>query len=375
MVFLRCKLPLSIYDQRMMKMKIFAINPGTTSTKAALYEDRTELWSESVFYSHSELMKYKEPLDEEDMRYENILQILDSHGVSLSDIDAYAARGGLLHPLTSGAWVVNDAMIEDLRSGIYGIHASSLGAIILIRLARAAGGKPAYIVDPVCVDEMSEVAHISGIPDMPRKSIFHALNQRAVGYRVAESMGKKLSDCKFIIVHMGGGITIGAHYKGRVIDVNDALGAYGPMTPDRAGTVHAMDIVKRCFSGKYTEAEMRKMIIGHAGLAAHLGTNNFKEIADRAMSGEKKAALVSEAMAYQISCEIGSRAVAMRGETEAIILTGGMAHSSYLCGMIEKNVSWIAPVIRMPGEDEMQALCDGTYRVMSGEEEAKIYVR
>lgn len=355
--------------------KIFAINPGTTSTKVALYDNRTELWHESVFYSYQDLMRFNEPIDEEDLRYGNVREILQSHGVDLAEIDAYVARGGLLHPLTSGAWVINEDMVADLRSGIYGIHASSLGALIALRLAAAAGDKPAYIVDPVCVDELTDVAHVSGIPDMPRKSIFHALNQRAVGYRVAESMGKKLDECKYIIAHMGGGITVGAHYLGRVIDVNDALGGYGPMTPDRAGTVHAMDIVKRCFSGKYTESQMKKMIIGNAGLAAHLGTNDFKEIAARAMSGDDKAVLVVGALAYQISGEIGSRAAAMQGDIDAIILTGGLAYSDYLCSLIESRVSWIADVVRMPGEDELQALCDGTYRVLTGQEEAKVYAR
>ena len=355
--------------------KIFAINPGTTSTKVALNDNRTELWNESVFYSYRDLMRFNEPIDEEDLRYDHVRGMLQLHGADLSEIDAYVARGGLLHPLTSGAWVINEDMIADLRSGVYGIHASSLGALLALRLAIASGGKPAYIVDPVCVDEMTDVAHVSGIPDMPRKSIFHALNQRAVGYRLAESMGKKLDECKFIIAHMGGGITIGAHYLGKVIDVNDALGAYGPMTPDRAGTVHAMDIVKRCFSGKYTESQMKKMIIGNAGLAAHLGTNDFKDITKRAMSGEEKAILVVDALSYQIAGEIGSRAAAMRGEVDAIILTGGLAYSDYLCKLIESRVSWIANVVRMPGEDELQALCDGTYRVLTGQEEVKIYAR
>ncbi len=355
-------------------MKIFAINPGATSTKIALYENCTELWSESILYSQEELSKYNDPLEEENFRYEDILKALRSHNVNLPELDAVVGRGGLLHPLTGGAWVINDAMIADLRSGKYGIHSSSLGAILALRLERESGdNKPAYIVDPVCVDEMPPVAHISGIPDMPRKAIFHALNQRAVAYRIAERMGRPMDQCRFIVVHMGSGITVGAHCEGRVIDVNDALGGYGPMSPERAGTVHAIDIIKRCFSGKYTEAEMKKMIVGNGGLSAHLGTNDLKKIIDRINSGDEKAKLIVDALAYQIACEIGHRSVALLGKVDAIILTGGLAHSSYLCKLVEDRVSWIADIVRVPGEEELKALAEGVHRVLSGKEKANIY--
>ena len=354
-------------------MKIFAINPGAASTKIALYDDCTELWSESILYSKNYLLKYEGPLDEEEFRYRDILNALKSHNTLLSEIDAFAGRGGLLHPLTGGAWVINEAMISDLRSGKYGVHSSNLGAILAMRLQLEAGGRPSYIVDPVCVDEMLPIARVSGIPDMPRKSIFHALNQKAVAYRVAADMGRTVEECRFIVVHMGSGITVGAHCWGRVIDVNDALGGYGPMSPERAGTVHAMDIIRRCFSGIYTETEMAKMIIGNAGLTAHLGTNNLKEITERINSGDYKAKMIVDALAYQVACEIGHRSVALLGNVDAIILTGGLAYSSYLCRLIEDRVSWIADVVCIPGEEELRALSEGVWRVLSGKEKASVY--
>lgn len=354
-------------------MKIFAVNPGSASTKMALYDDCKELWSESIMYSKDELSKYNGPLEEEDFRYRDILSVLKSQNTILAEIDVFAGRGGLLHPLIGGTWKINDAMIEDLRSGKYGMHSSSLGAILARRLELEAGGRPAYIVDPVCVDELMPVARISGIPDMPRKSVFHALNQKAAARRVAAEMGMRIEECGFIVVHMGSGITVGAHSGGRVIDVNDALGGYGPMSPDRAGTVHAIDMINRCFSGRHTKDELEKMIIGNAGLAAHLGTNDLRKIENRIISGDTYAELITEALAYQVACEIGHRSVALAGRVDAIILTGGLAYSSYLCGLIEERVSWIAKVICLPGEDELKALSEGVYRVMSGVEKANIY--
>lgn len=354
-------------------MKIFAINPGTTSTKIALYEDCSEIWSETFIYQYDEIASFNELYEQEGFRYGDILKAIKQHNVNLSEVDVVVGRGGLLHPITSGTWIINEPMIADLRSNKYGVHASSLGAILALRLAKEAGGRPAYIVDPVCVDEMSAVAHISGIPDMPRKAIFHALNQRAVAYRVAEEIGKPINKCRFIVAHMGGGVSVGAHCEGRVIDVNDALGGYGPMSADRAGTVHAIDIIKRCFSGKYTETEMKKQIIGNAGLAAHLGTNDFKKITGMAKSGDEKAKLIVDAIAYQIAGEIGARSVAMFGRVDAIILTGGLSNSESFCELVTKRVSWIAKVVRVQGEDELKALAEGAYRVITGREEAHEY--
>lgn len=354
-------------------MRIFAINPGTTSTKIALYDDSVELWRENILYTREQLSVFETPEDEKDLRYDDVISALKKRGIKTNDLDALVGRGGLLHPLSGGAWIVNEAMISDLSSARYGSHACNLGAIIALKIAKEAGNKPAYIVDPVCVDEMIPVARISGIPDSPRRAIFHALNQRAVAYRVAAKINKKMKDCKFIVAHMGGGVTVGAHYLGKIIDVNNALGGYGPMTPERAGTVHAMDLIEKCFSGEYTKAQMRKMIIGDAGLFAHLGTMDFKYIAEKRASGDEKFNLIVEALAYQVACEIGNRSIAMKGEIDAIILTGGLAYSEYLCNLIEERVSWLAKVIVSPGEDELKSLCEGTYRVLSGQEEAKVY--
>lgn len=355
-------------------MKIFAINPGSTGMKAALYDDQNMIWSESAEYNQEDIDNYKESAEqEENFRFFNSVEILEKHGNKVFELSAVAGRGGLLRPMIGGAWIINEAMESDLRLCRYGRHASNFGGLIAKRISEKAGSIPAFIVDPVCVDEMSAVAHVSGIPDMPKRSIFHALNQKAVAYRVAKQMEKPIEECRFIVVHMGGGVTVGAHCEGRVIDVNNGLGGYGPMSLERAGTVHAGDLIKRCFSGKYSEKEIQRMIIGNAGVAAHLGTRDFRKIAEMVHAGDEKAKLVVEALAYQIAAEIGSRAVNLYGRVDAVILTGGLANSTYLCDLIKERVSWISEVIFVPGEDELRALAEGVYKVLTGEEEAHIY--
>ena len=355
-------------------MKIFAINPGTTGMKAALYEDAKLLWSESESYPQADVDSFKGSTEkEESFRFTNTINILKKRGTTISEISAIVARGGLLRAIPGGAWVITDAMVSDLRSGRYGSHASNFGALIAKRISDEAGGLPIYIVDPVCVDEMSDIAHVSGIPDLPRRPVFHALNQKAVAYRVSKQIGKPLDQCRFIVAHMGGGVTVGAHSAGKVIDVNNGLGGYGPMSLDRAGTVHAGDLIKRCFSGKYTQKEMERMIVGDAGVKAHLNESDFRIIVDRVLNGDEKAKLVVEALAYQIAAEIGSRATNLYGKVDAVILTGGLANSTYLCDLIKERVSWISEVIIVPGEDELRALAEAVYRVLSEEEEAHVY--
>lgn len=355
-------------------MRIFAINPGSTGMKTALYDGLDMVWSESESYRSEDIDSYKGSIEkEESFRFAGVLNTLERHGNDPKEFSAVVGRGGLLRPLRGGAWIITAAMIDDLRSARYGNHASNFGGLLAKRISDEAESVPALIIDPVCVDEMSEVARVSGIPDMPRRSIFHALNQKAVAYRVSRQIGKPLEECAFIVAHMGGGVTVGAHLSGRVIDVNNGLGGYGPFSMDRAGTVHAGDLIKRCFSGEYTCGEMERMIVGGAGVTAHLGTNDFKAVVDRVMAGDAKAGLVVEALAYQIAAEIGSKAVSLCGKVDAIILTGGLANSSYLCDLIKKRVSWISEVITVPGEDELRALAEGAYRVISGEEEAHIY--
>ena len=355
-------------------MKIFVINPGTTGMKAALYEDATKLWSDSESYLQSDIDLFKESTEkEESFRFANTIDILKKHGNNVFEISAVVARCGLLRPIPGGIWIITEDMISDLKSSRYGKHASNFGGLIAKRISDEAGGLPAYIVDPVCVDEMSSIAHVSGIPDLPRSSVFHALNQKAVAYRVSRQIKKPLDQCRFIVAHMGGGVTVGAHCDGMVIDVNNGLGGYGPMSLDRAGTVHAGDLIKRCFSGKYTQKEMERMIVGDAGVKAHLGESDFRIIVDRVFEGDEKAKLIVEALAYQIAAEIGSRATNLYGEVDAVILTGGLANSTYLCDLIKERVSWISEVITVPGEDELRALAEAAYKVLSEEEEAHVY--
>ena len=355
-------------------MKIFAINPGSTGMKAALYEDLEMIWSESVEYDQEDIGRCKGSSEiEEDFRFTNSIKILENHGNNLSELSAVVGRGGLLRPIRGGAWIINEAMAEDLRSCRYGRHASNFGGLIAMRISEKAGSIPAFIVDPVCVDEMSEVAHVSGMPDLPKRPIFHALNQKAVAYRVARKMEKDPDQCRFIVAHMGGGVTVGAHCEGKVIDVNNGLGGYGPMSLERAGTVHAWDLIDLCFSGNYSRKEIERMVVGDAGVAAHLGTRDFRKIIERIHAGDEKAKLIVEALAYQIAAEIGSRAVNLNGIVDAVILTGGLANSEYLCDLIKERVSWISEVIRVPGEDELRALAEGAYKVLSREEEAHVY--
>lgn len=354
-------------------MKIFAVNPGSTSTKVALFDDDKELWSESESYPVEVIAQSKNMAEKIEFRYLKILQMLERHNTRVGDIDAFAGRGGLLRPVESGAWIVNDDMLEDIYSEAYGVHASNLGAPLARRLAQEAGGKPAYIVDPVVVDERVPEASISGVPELPFRSIFHALNQRAVAHRVAVQLGKPYEECSFVIAHLGGGVSVGAHRRGRVIDVNQALGGTGPMSPERAGTVPAQGLIDMCFSGKLTKAEINRKITGQGGLTAHLGTNDFREVMKMAGNGDEKAGLIFEALCHQIAKEIGSMATVLRGELDAVVITGGLAHSEELCSGIGERVSWIAKVIIAPGEDELQALTEGVLRVLRGGAEAKVY--
>lgn len=356
-------------------MKILAINPGSTSTKVALYEEDRELWSVSESYPVEVVSSQKNITERIKFRYERILQMLDAHETQITDIDAFAGRGGLLHPLESGAWLVNDAMLEDISSERFGVHASNMGAPLARCLAQEAGGKPAYIIDPVVVDERVPEAAISGVPEIPFRSIFHALNQRAVAHRAAKQLGKQYSDCSFVVAHLGGGISVGAHRRGRVIDVNQALGGTGPMSPERAGTIPAQGLVDMCFSGLFSRAEIDKKITGLGGFAAHLGTNDFREVMKRTENSDEKAKLIFKALCHQVAKEIGAAAVVLRGEIDAIIITGGLAHSKELCRGIHERVSWITRVIIFPGEDELRALAEGAARVLRGEDQAKTYVK
>lgn len=357
----------------MRSFSILAINPGSTSTKVALYRGSEELWSDTQRYDTDRIRVFSGIPAQEPFRLGEIRKALENRGTDISGLDAVVGRGGLLRPIQGGTYSVNAHMLEDLRSCRWGSHASNLGGPLAKSLAEEAGGKPAFIVDPVVVDELMDEARLSGIPEIERKSIFHALNQKAVARRAASEIGKPYEDLNLVIAHMGGGISVGAHLRGRVVDVNNALDGEGPFAPERAGSLPAGELVKFAFSGEMELGDLMRRMVGGGGLVAHLGTNDLREVEKRLREGDQKADLIFRAMAYQVSREIGSRAAALSGEVDAVVLTGGLAFSEAFVKAIAGRVSFIAPVKVYPGEDEMRALAEGALRVLSGEESAREY--
>ena len=352
--------------------RILVINPGSTSTKLAVFDDNSEVFKENISHPVNELSKFEKIIDQYEFRKDVIIKVLSDAQFDLKQFSAIVGRGGLLKPIPSGTYLVNELMIETLKKGEYGEHASNLGAILAKSIAEPLG-IPAYIVDPVVVDEMEEIARLSGLPQLKRKSIFHALNQKAVGRRAAEELGKEYEDCNFIIAHLGGGISVGAHRKGKVVDVNNALNGDGPFTPERSGGLPAWDLVKLSISGQYTKDEIKKMITGKGGVVAYLGTNDMREVEKKVMEGDKRYKLVFEAMAYQVAKEIASLSAVLSGNVDAIILTGGLAYSEIFTNWIIERVKFIAKVLVYGGEDEMKALALGALRVLKGEEKVKLY--
>jgi len=357
----------------MEEYKILAINPGSTSTKIAVFRNNKNVFLKNIKHSAEDIAKFKTIADQFGFRKEIILDELKQAGIDVNKISAVVGRGGLLKPIESGVYEVNEAMKNDLRNSIMGEHASNLGALIADDIARSLPSARAFIADPVVVDEMEEVARISGHPKFKRISIFHALNQKAIARLHAKSIDKKYEDLNLIIAHLGGGISVGAHKKGRVIDVNNALDGEGPFSPERAGTVPAGQLAKLCFSGEVTYDEVKKMLTGKGGLVAHAGTNDAYEIELKSRSGDAKAKLLQDAMAYNIAKYIGSMAAVLKGEVDAIILTGGIAHNPDLVEYIKSMVGFIAPVAVYPGEDEMQALAMNGLMVLKGEVMPKEY--
>lgn len=354
-------------------MKVLAINPGSTSTKIAVYEDDKEIFIKTLRHTSEELKDFKKITDEFSFRKNIIISEIKAAGIELSDLNAIVGRGGLVKPIPSGIYEVTDAMKQDLIDSPLGEHASNLGGLIADDIAKELTNVKAYIVDPVVVDEMDEVARISGHPLFERKSIFHALNQKAIGRTHAAKMGKKYEELNLIIAHLGGGISVGAHEKGRVIDVNNALNGEGPFSPERSGTLPTGQLVNLCYSGKYTKEEVKLMIKGKGGLVAHCGTNSAYELEQKAMKGDKKAQLIQDAMSYQIANSIGSMAVVLKGKVDGIILTGGIAYNPDLVAYIKERVEFIAPLYVYAGEDEMAALAMNGILVLKGEIEAKEY--
>jgi butyrate kinase len=348
------------------------MNPGSTSTKIGVYEDDKEILVETLRHSAEEIGQYATIVDQFEFRKNVILNVLKEKNFDINTLSAVVGRGGLLKSIESGTYAVNDVMLEDLRVGVQGQHASNLGGIIANEIAKELN-IPAFIVDPVVVDELDEVARVSGMPEIERISIFHALNQKAVAKRYANEVKKDYSELNLIVAHLGGGISVGAHKAGRVVDVNNALDGEGPFSPERSGGLPVGDLVKLCFSGKYTEAEIKKMITGKGGIVAYLGTNDAKTVDERAAAGDKEAKLIFDAMGYQVAKEIGKCAAVLSGKVDAIILTGGIAYSKNLVSYIKERVEFISQVVVYPGEDEILALAEGGLRVLRGEETAREY--
>ncbi|TCS84057.1 butyrate kinase [Tepidibacillus fermentans] len=353
-------------------LRLLVINPGSTSTKIGIYDNEKPIFTETLRHEHDELQSFKKVIEQYQFRKDLILQTIHQHGINLTKLSAVVGRGGLLRPIVGGTYQVDEAMIQDLKEAKYGEHASNLGAIIAYEIAKQLN-IPAYIVDPVVVDELQPVARISGLPELERRSIFHALNQKAVARQVAKKMGLNYEKANFIVCHMGGGITVGAHQHGKVIDVNNGLDGEGPFSPERTGTLPAGDLVTICFSGKYTESEIRKKIVGEGGLVAYLRTNSALEVEKKIKEGDQQAKLIYSAMAYQIGKEIGAYSTVLKGKVDAIILTGGLARSKELVQEITDYIDWIAPVRVIPGENELQALAEGALRILRGQEEEKRY--
>jgi butyrate kinase len=355
-----------------MSYKLLIINPGSTSTKIAVYEDEKEILEETLRHTSEEIGKFKHVSEQQDFRKDVILKILQDNKIDIKEMDAVVGRGGLLKPIISGTYNVNDVMLKDLKESIQGEHASNLGAIIANEIGNSIG-KPSFIVDPVVVDEMEEIARVSGIPELSRKSIFHALNQKAVAKRYAKENSKKYEDINLIVTHMGGGISVGAHKKGKIVDVNNALDGEGAFSPERSGGVPAGDLARMCFSGKYTLEEILKKITGKGGFSAYLDTNDARIVENAALEGDSKAKLIHDALGYQVAKDIGAAAAVLNGQVDAIILTGGMAYGKPMVNLIKEKVAFIAPIVVYPGEDEMLALAQGVIRVLNGEEQVKEY--
>jgi butyrate kinase len=358
--------------------RILTINPGSTSTKIALFEDETPVFVETIHHSSQEIAAFEHIADQYEMRHETIVALLQEKGVDLKALDAVVGRGGVLRPIPSGTFAVNEKMLGELRAPKEREHASNLGAILAYEIASAADTS-AFIVDPVCVDEFDPIARVSGLPDIERRSLSHALNLKAVARRAAKEMGKEYSEVNLVVAHLGGGISVAAHRQGRQVDVNQALDGTGPFAPERSGGLPVGDVVRMCYSmppfeGVHlTYEEMFKKLAGEGGLVAHVGTNDALEVERRITAGDGHARLVYEAMAYQIAKEIGLMATVLKGDIDAIVITGGLARSDMLLSWIQERVAWIAPIMVYPGEDEMLSMAQGVLRVLRDEEEPQTY--
>ena len=365
-------------------MKILAINPGSTSTKMAVYENETPVLLRNITHSVEDLSRFADATDQQGFRKQLVLDELQASDIPL-EFDAIIGRGGLVKPIAGGVYEINQQMLDDTRYGcVMHNHACNLGCLIAYDIAadintklKAQNSKRplcrAFIADPGVVDELSPLARVSGSPLMPRICIWHALNQRAIARRFAKEIGREYEDLNLIICHLGGGISVAAHDHGRAVDANNALDGEGPFSPERAGSLPAADLIRLCFSGKYSEKQLLKRIAGKAGLNAHLGTNDMREILQRINNGDEHARLIVEAMLYHVAKNIAAEAAVLCGKIDAILLTGGMAHSDYIVNELRRRVEFLAPVYCFPGENELEALALNALAVLQGKREAKVY--
>lgn len=346
-------------------MKILAINPGSTSTKIAVYQNEDRLFVKSIKHSPEDLAPFHSIVEQYEFRKNLIVDELKKENIFF-EFNAVVGRGGLLKPISSGVYEVNEKMKEDLRNATMQ-HASNLGGLLAEEIASLIPGCKSYIADPVVVDELEDISRFTGSPLISRLSVFHALNHKAIARKYARSVRKKYEELNLVVAHLGGGISIGAHRQGRIIDVNNALDGEGPFSPERAGTLPAGQLVSLCFSGNHTEKEIRKMLNGKGGMVAYIGTTNVEEAIQRIEAGDKKAETIMKAMAYVTAKEIGSMSVALRGKVDAIVLTGGIAYNDYFIDDLIEQVSFLAPVAVFPGEDEMEALAFNALGALKGE--------
>ena len=351
-------------------MKVLVINPGATSTKIAVFEEDQQLFKLGLDHSAEELDQFDKVIDQADYRKKAILDAVAEAGFQLSDFDAVCGRGGLMKSIPGGTYAVNDKVMHDVQTAPYGEHPSNLGAY----LARQIGdmvGIPAFFVDPVCVDEMTEVAHYTGFAEFRRLCQFHALNHKSIGRKAAAQLGKKYEDVNLIVCHLGGGVSVGAHQHGRVVDVCNVKDE-GSMGMDRGGGLPVNQLINYCFSGK-SKDEIKKILGRRAGMLSYVGTTDFRVVCAKVVEGDPKFTEAYQALVYQLSKDIGAMASVLHFDVDAIVYTGGMAYEQFFCDDITAYVGKIAPVIRMPGEEEMRSLAEGALRVLHGEQEASVY--
>lgn len=355
-----------------MSNNLLIINPGSTSTKIGIYQDEKEVFVKTLRHSSEEIGRYETIYAQFEFRKEIILDVLKRENIDIKTLDAVVGRGGMLKPIEGGTYLVNEKLLQDLKIGVQGQHASNLGGIISNEIAKELK-VPAFIVDPVVVDELQDVARLSGVPKMPRVSKFHALNQKAVAKRYAKESAEAYENLNLIVVHLGGGVSVGAHRKGKVVDVNNALDGEGAFSPERAGTVPAGKLIELCFSGKYSEKEIYSKIVGKGGFVAYLNTNDARELEDWVSEGREDAIKIYKAFVYQVAKQIGEMATVLEGKVNSIIITGGIAYWKDLIKELNKKVGFIAKLTVYPGEDELLALAQGAIRALTGEEKAKEY--